>query len=61
MTNKTHLTLTAEERDALLEVLQSTLSDLRYEIRNTDSHDYKDGLKSRRHHLETLVQQLEKS
>ena len=60
MTTKTHLTLSAEERDALLEALQSLLADLRYEISDTDSHDFKEGLKTRKHLLESVAEQLQK-
>ena len=59
MTNTTQFTLTDEERDVLVETLQTVLSNLRYEIGNTDSHDFKEGLKSKKHLLESLVERLE--
>ena len=61
MNSKTQLTLSSEEREALLETLQSVLSDLRYEIADTDSHDFKEGLKSKKHLLENVVENLQKS
>jgi hypothetical protein len=45
------LDLTPEERAQLVEVLTSALSDLRMEIANTDSQDFRDGLKVRKNVL----------
>jgi hypothetical protein len=48
------LTLSAEERELLQNVLQETISDLRMEIADTDSHDYRAML----HHREDLLKLL---
>lgn len=42
------LELTPDEREHLVEVLTSALSDLRMEIANTDSQDFREMLKSRK-------------
>lgn len=42
------LELTQDEREHLVEVLTSALSDLRMEIANTDSQDFREMLKSRK-------------
>lgn len=42
------LDLTEEERQILLDVLQSYLSDLRMEIADTDRMDFRDMLKDRK-------------
>lgn len=44
----THLDLTQAEADILKEYLQKLLKDLSYEIANTDSEDFRNGLKARR-------------
>ncbi len=54
------LLLSAEERDALLEVLESTLSDLSVEIGDTDNFEFRAQLKARAkvlHHLLAELQQ----
>ena len=48
------LTLSAEERDLLQDVLNETISDLRMEIADTDSHEFR----ARLHHREELLKQL---
>jgi hypothetical protein len=48
------LTLSAEERELLQNVLQETISELRMEIADTDSHDYRTML----HHREDLLKLL---
>ena len=53
------LVLTDAEREALVNALQSYLSDLRYEIADTDSHDFREGLKAKRVLLEKVVTQLQ--
>ncbi|MBW2363103.1 MAG: hypothetical protein JRG84_19575 [Deltaproteobacteria bacterium] len=40
---------------ALRETLESALSDLGYEIHNTDSHDYREKLRSKQRSLERVV------
>ena len=42
------LELSPDERDHLVEVLTTALSDLRMEIANTDSQDFREMLKSRK-------------
>lgn len=48
------LTLSTEERDLLQDVLSETISDLRMEIADTDSHEFRVKL----HHREDLLKQL---
>ncbi|MGD8417005.1 MAG: hypothetical protein PVH91_08105 [Pseudomonadales bacterium] len=43
-----HLDLTEAEADILKEYLQKLLENLSYEIADTDSKDFRDGLKARR-------------
>lgn len=42
------LDLNSEEKDTLISILESCLSDLRMEIADTDSQDYRDVLKQRK-------------
>ena len=42
------LDLNPEEKDTLISILESCLSDLRMEIADTDSQDYRDVLKQRK-------------
>jgi hypothetical protein len=42
------LDLNSEEKDTLVSILESCLSDLRMEIADTDSQDYRDVLKQRK-------------
>ena len=51
--------LNQEEEKILLETLQSYLSDLRYEIADTDSFDYREKLKLRKAVLEKIVKDLD--
>jgi hypothetical protein len=51
--------LNQEEEKVLLETLQSYLSDLRYEIADTDSFDYRERLKLRKAVLEKIVKDLD--
>lgn len=51
--------LSQEEEKILLETLQSYLSDLRYEIADTDSFDYRERLKLRKAVLEKIVKDLD--
>jgi hypothetical protein len=53
------LDLTSEEVEKLRFVLESYLSDLRMEIRDTDSRDFRTGLKEREAFLKKLLQQLD--
>ena len=52
------LNLTAGEGAMLREILTSYLSDLRMEIANTDSMDFRQGLKKREVFLSRLLQDL---
>jgi ElaB/YqjD/DUF883 family membrane-anchored ribosome-binding protein len=54
------LDLSTEEIAALRETLESTLSELRYEINDTDSHDYKAKLRQKQASLEKALEQLSK-
>jgi len=51
--------LTHEETGMLHLIIESYLSDLRMEIANTDSMDFREGLKERKVFLKKLLQQLE--
>ena len=52
------LELSSEEIATLRETLESVLSDLRYEINDTDSHDYREMLKLKQGLLERVIGQL---
>lgn len=52
------LTLTAEEAATLRSALQSYVSDLRMEIADTDSMDFRERLKAEETLLKRLLQQL---
>lgn len=52
------LTLTAEEVATLRSALQSYVSDLRMEIADTDSMDFRERLKAEETLLKRLLQQL---
>jgi hypothetical protein len=52
------LDLTPEERDELVNVLHSSLSDLRMEISATDGVEYKDALKVRKELLIKVLAEL---
>jgi hypothetical protein len=52
------LELTPEEVVTLRETLESVVSDLRYEINNTDAHDYRADLKLKLKLIERVVGQL---
>ena len=53
------ITLTQEEAAALRGVLSSYLSDLRMEIADTDSMQFREGLKREEALLKKLLQQLD--
>ena len=53
------ITLTDEELDALLIVLQNTLADLSYEIADTDRVEFRNQLKARRGMLQDIKEKLE--
>lgn len=52
------LTLAPQEATMLRDVLESYVSDLRMEISNTDSMEFREGLKSREEFLKKILQQL---
>jgi hypothetical protein len=52
------LDLDVDEHRHLVEALESYLSDLRMEIADTDSMDFRDGLKSRKAALMKVLEQL---
>lgn len=52
------LDLSPEEQNELAEVLRGALSELRMEISATDSPDFRDGLKARRHLLHRVLAAL---
>jgi len=54
----THLDLSREDAETLAAVIESTLSDLRYEISNTDSQDFRETLKKKKAALVRVLEQL---
>jgi len=56
-----HLNLNIEEREALIQMLESYLSDLRYEIADTDSMKFRNGLKEKKVLLTKLLNTLRQS
>lgn len=56
-----HLNLNIEEREVLINVLESHLSNLRYEIADTDSLDFRNGLKKKEILLTKLLDTLRQS
>ncbi|MGD2067514.1 MAG: hypothetical protein PVI57_02420 [Gemmatimonadota bacterium] len=53
------LKLDADEAELLRQVLRDYLSDLRMEIADTDSLDYRDRLKDRKQRLRGIAEKLE--
>lgn len=56
-----NLELTKEEKDILAMVLESYLSDLRMEIADTDSMDFRESLKKRKDVLKKVLETLQHS
>ena len=56
-----HIDLNEQERKILDETLQSYLSDLSYEISDTDDLDFREALKVRRSVLEKIKDAVEKA
>ena len=56
-----HLDLDATERNTLMETLESYLSDLSYEIADTDSYDYREQLKAKRDVLNKILQAVKQA
>jgi len=54
----TQLELSPEDAAILKDVLESAASDLRYEINNTDSHDYREKLRVKQALLKRLLEKL---
>jgi hypothetical protein len=54
-----NLELTKEEKDILAMVLESYLSDLRMEIADTDSMDFRESLKKRKEVLKKVLETLQ--
>ncbi len=50
-----HLDLDAKERTTLMEVLESYLSDLSYEIADTDRFEFREQLKAKRDVLNKIL------
>jgi len=55
------LNLTKKERAVVAETLRTALSNLRYEIANTDNFDFRSGLKEKEAVLEKVVATLEQA
>lgn len=53
------LELSDKQQEILADVLKNVLGDLRYEIANTDLSSFRDQLKEKREHLESIADQLE--
>ncbi len=56
-----NLDLTNEEKDILAMVLESYLSDLRMEIADTDSMDFRESLKKRKDVLKKVLETLQRA
>ncbi len=52
------LQLNDEEHQAIFELLERELPELRHEIHHTDDHDYREFLKAREHLLERLLNRV---
>lgn len=52
------LELSKKEVEVLLEVIQSYVDDLKYEIRHTDDRDYKEELKLKEKFIELLLEKV---
>ena len=55
------LKLSAEERELLADLLDQGLRDLKMEIADTDSSDFKLRLKAREHLMDGLLQKIQQS
>ena len=53
-----NLELTEDEIKTLAEMLESAVSDLGYEIANTDAKDYRDGLKAKKATASAILKRL---
>ena len=52
------LDISQDDAASLREILESALGELRYEINNTDSHDYKETLRKKQGSLEKALGQI---
>ncbi len=52
--------MSREEAQMLIEILEAEFTDLREEVRHTDSHDYRENLKEREERLGGLLERLRK-
>lgn len=52
------LDLEPKDAETLREILASDLSELGYEIANTDGHDFKERLKTKQSFLRRIIEQL---
>jgi hypothetical protein len=57
----THLDLNERERDVLVELLESSLADLRFEIADTDMRAFREQLKENRQVLSGILDALKES
>lgn len=53
-----HLELTKEEKETLIDILENDLSDLRMEITDTDSLDFREILKKQKEVLKKVLETL---
>lgn len=56
-----NIDLSKDERDILKEILETTLSDLRMEIADTDKYDHRQTLKERKRILERTIKAVEEA
>lgn len=56
-----NLQLDENEAGIIAELLESAISDLGYEIANTDSADYRDGLKSKKAVAAAVLKRLQEA
>ena len=53
-----HLEITQEEKEMLIDILENNLSDLRMEIADTDSLDFREMLKKQKEVLKKVLETL---
>ena len=53
-----HLELTQEEKEMLIDIMENDLSDLRMEIADTDSSDFREMLKKQKEVLRKVLETL---
>jgi len=52
------INISEEERELLIELLDSTVSDIKYEIADTDNSQFKEKLRSRKASLSRLLSKI---